>query len=433
MNNRKLLRILTGVLVSLLIAGAGVYALETSYDRYTSEGVAAPETGGLGKVLNKILTYPFELFRWPTSKGAVFMDQHHVMDKGQWLYEKAVDYGVTLRFDGADLDFLRMTNLKMHVPDAVLQGWFDYHPHDLFKVGGKAGWDHIGGMPLHIFTTLDYEDRPEENFFGIGPDTSRGDSTSYHIEQTKLEQVIGYSENPSFNADIFAGYKRVNIDDGTDGAKGTIGGTFSDRQSIPGVGGDEIFSTGLRLVRDKRNYKEDSTKGYLLRGSVSFNEGLYSSDARYMKYQAEGIHYLRLGSDRRVLSTRFYGEHNNETAHASVPFHQMAKLGGFGSSVEQSETLRGYDDNRFFDNSLVLFNIEYRYTVYEYRDWKVDTVLFWDEGQVFNHVAQFQLTDFRYSFGGGFRLSLLNNVLVSCELGHGDEGTHFYVKSRSPF
>ena len=101
--------------------------------------------------------------------------------------------------------------------------------------------------------------------------------------------------------------------------------------------------------------------------AFGYHEGLYSSKARYLKYEFEANKYFQAGSDRRIIAVNFYGEYNDELSGGYVPFYQMARLGGFGSPPHLSHTLRGYDFDRFFDNSLVLANLEYRYTVWEYR------------------------------------------------------------------
>jgi hypothetical protein len=416
-----------------LLPVSGQAAEDVSYDRYASIMRDKPQSSSLfAKAGTDFLTYPLELLRWPMNKGAIFFDEHYLLTKGQWIYERAADFGITPRFDGVDLDLLRMTKQRARFPDLTLKSWAHYSHDNYFIAGGKAGMERIGETPVRVFSWVNYENRPEEYFYGIGPDTSRGEGTSYRKEATTVQGEVGYSKDPSASADVFAAYKRVNIGNGTDGGRGIIDRTFPN-QTIAGLGGDEIFSTGIKFARDMRNQKENSTKGYLARTTFSFNEGLYGSDARFFHYDAELAHYQRLGSDRRVFVTRFYGEHNNETGGNSVPFHQMFRLGGFGSSVGSSETLRGYDRNRFTDETGLLLNTEYRYTVYEYRDWKMDTVLFMDAGQVFDTFGEFQLQDFRLGYGIGFRVSILNNVVLSLELAHGDEGSQFYVKSRSPF
>lgn len=405
---------------------------EVSYDRYASIMRYKPQSTSLfAKAGTDFLTYPLELLRWPAGRGAVFFDENHVLQKGQWIYERMADYGITPHFDGVDLDFLRLTTLRSKFPDFTLKSWVRASG-DYFIAGGKAGMERIHETPIRTFASINYEYRPEEYFYGIGPNTSRGEGTSYKREGTTVMGEIGYSKDPSASLDFFTAYKRVNITNGEDGGRGIIDNIFPN-ETIPGLEGDEILSTGFKIARDMRNQKENSTKGYLARAGFSFNEGLYGSDARFFHYDAEFVNYQTLGSERRVFVSRVYAEHNNETGGHSVPFHQMFRLGGYGSSTSLSESLRGYDNNRFTDESGIVMNTEYRYTVYEYRDWKMDTLLFLDTGQVFDTLGQFQFRDFRISYGFGFRVSLLNNVLLSLELGHGNEGTHVYVKSRSPF
>lgn len=424
----------TGILILCLVLVSGILTAQTSDDRYAPILASKPDSkSNFGRFATDFLTYPFELLRWPIGKGFVFFDEHRLMDKGQWLFEKSVDYGVTPGFDRADFDLLRILRLKDNLPDTTLESWVHWWPDEYFVAGGKAGLERIANLPLRASAFLNYENRPEEHFYGIGPGSTLGNNTAYRLEQTTFEGVFGYSQTPAFSADIFAGYKRANISNGRDGGAGRFDTYFNGIQSIPGMESDEIFSSGLRLVRDTRNKKENSTKGYLRKLEFSFNEGLYSSRARYFYYEAEAIHYFRLWSERRVFVTHLYAEHHNETSHHEVPFHQMAKLGGFGNSVYSSQTLRGYNRNRFFDNSMALLNLEYRYTVYEYRDWKIDALFFYDQGQVFNHFGKFRWDDFRETYGGGFRVNLLNNTLLTIQIGHGDEGTQLYVKSRSPF
>ncbi len=421
-------------LVLVMLSAPQTHAAPATYDRYAT---LAPEQlkspCPIAKAATEFLTYPFELLRWPADRGAILFDKYQLWDKGQWLYETGVDHGFTPRIDGADFDLIRMANSRTRLPDATLKSWVSYSS-DYFIAGGRTGWERIAGTPLRAFVWTNYENRPHENFYGLGPHTSRADGTSYQMEDTTVQGEFGYSANPSLGADLFAAYKRVNITNGHTGGMGVIDNVFGN-QTIPGLSGDEIFSTGIKMAYDTRDLKDNSTKGQLSRFLVSYNEGLYSSNARYFHYEVEHERFISLGSKRRVLVARFYGEHNNEAEGHSVPFHQMMRLGGYGINMGSgtSQTLRGYDTNRFYGESGALVNLEYRYTVYEYRDWKIDSVLFAEEGQVFNDFSRFKFSDFRDSYGGGFRIGLSNIVLLSLEVGHGDEGTHFYVKSRSPF
>ena len=408
---------------------------ETSYDRYASLYTEREEPTLLSKVASNFLTYPFEVVRWPINQGLVFVEKENLLTKGEWIYNKIVDQGITpyLGFSriGAEIDFMRLSRQKVRYPDFTLKSWADFYEGNFFT-GGKIGAERILDTPLRTFTTAQYSYRPEEHFDGIGPDSTRGNGTSYKMMQSSIETTFGYSKDPSFSADLKANYRRTEIDNGTDNHRGYIEKNFP-VGTIPGIDGDDIFGTGIDLVRDTRNHQDASTRGYFGHLGYTYNEGVMGSDARYLKLIAEFSDYQQIFSDRRIFVSHFYYEDNSALANRNVPFFDMARLGGYGSYPSNSKTLRGYDEGRFYDRDSLLFNFEYRYTVYEYRDFKADTVMFTDIGQTFHRWGQFQGQDFRASFGGGVRFSVLGHVLLSLEVAHGDEGTWFYAKNRAPF
>ncbi len=431
-------RIAAGFL-GFFLAGISLqaWAEQASYDRYGAifKKEPAPESS-TQNALTHFLVYPFELIKWPVDQGLVFVEKEHLYEKTIYLYEKIQDFGITpkigLNNNGTKFDFVRMAQQKTHFPDLIVQGWTSYAHRSIFEVGSKAGLERIGGTGFRAFGIFNYESRPEEYFHGIGPNTSRGDGTSYKLEATTLSANVGYAPHPLLSGDLKFSYRNINITNGEDGGRGIIDRIFSSG-SIPGLSGDELLSIGPEFVWDTRNQRENSTAGGRLRLGFNFNEGLGNSTARYFKYEADASRYFTLGSARRVLALRFHGEHNNELSGRDVPFHQMAKLGGYGAYPSVSQTLRGFAQNRFFAESDALLNLEYRYTIWEYKDWKLDTVLFWDEGQVFRDFSDFQFKDFKESYGLGFRISILNHAVLGLEWAHGDEGTNFYVETRAPF
>ena len=416
-------------------------AQDLSYDRYAPIQKYPKSPSAAKSIASHFLVYPFEVLRWPVDKGLVYTEKHHIDKKAKWIYDYIENQGITPRANvvsvgslggGMDVDFIRLARQKENFPDATLKSWIQWTNNVEFEVGSEVGLERIGDTSFLASTFFQYEKHPEEHFYGIGPDTSAGDGTAYQMEMTTIEPKIGYRFSPTHTADLKFAYRNINITEGDHEGRG-IPDKIADPKTIPGIGGDDILTLGLEYSHDSRNRHEDSTTGGHQQIGFSYNEGVNGSDARYFKTQAEASQFFRLGSDRRVLVLHFYGEHNDETDNHYVPFHQMAKLGGFGDYPRLSHTLRGFDFNRFFDESAVLFNLEYRTTIWEYRDFKLDSVLFWDEGQVFGDFSDFQLQDFRESYGLGFRLGLAHHIFFSIELGHGDEGTQFYVKSSAPF
>ncbi|MBI3307053.1 MAG: BamA/TamA family outer membrane protein [Candidatus Omnitrophica bacterium] len=424
-------------IISFLSFAFSLYAEDLSYDRYAPAKSSIQPSTGKG-VAAHLLVYPFELIKWPVDQALIFTERYAIDKKIKWIYEQALDYGITPSEyiigpfswgSGVDLDFLRLTGQKQRFPNQTIKAWgiaiSDVH----HEVGTQIGWDQIGGTGLHANGIFKYEKRHNEHFYGIGPNSSRGDGTTYKMEVTTIEPSAGYQWNPALAADIKFAWRNINITNGMDGAD--IDPSFPG-QVIPGLSGDQIASVGGKIKHDTRNHDQDSSEGGVESLEINFHEGI-NSDVRYFQYKTELSRYIKLGTERRVLALRFYGEHNNELPHHHVPFYDMAKLGGYGEFPRMSSALRGFDFNRFFGENAALFNVEYRYTIWEHRDWKVDTVLFWDEGQVFRKFGKFKFSDFRESYGGGFRLTVAHVNLLSVEAAHGDEGTNFYVKSSAPF
>ena len=424
-------------------------AQEVTYDRYASiwpegstEEPSSPD--GLQSLGQHFLVYPFELIRWPVDKTLVFIEDNHLDDKVQWIYEQIKNRGVTPKVrslfnpnslgGGVEIEWVQLSGLRDQHPNSTLKTssfWTLDHITD-YQVQFKQ--ERIGETGFFASGRFRYENRGEEHFYGIGPNTSLGDGTSYRLERTTLALPLGYELSDTLKLEGKFDYQNVNITNGEDGGRGVIDETFvaTGRQRIPGLGGDEILSWGINLEHDNRDSEELPIEGGYERFHMSYNKGMESS-AGYFKYRAEATHFFKLFSNRRVLALRGVVEHNDEVGNRDVPFFQMARLGGYGTYPRLGDVHRGFRRDRFYDESLILLNVEYRWAVWEYREWRMDSVLLWDEGQVFGEWNNFQFKDFKPSCGLGFRVSVEGEILISFEIARSHEGTQFYVKTRAPF
>lgn len=413
-------------------------ASAASYDRYGAL-LPAKQPKPSSQASWEFLAYPFELIKWPADRTLNWIEDEKIDKKVKWVFDELRDWGLYPHAGyngnfsaGTKIDFIQMAQQKVNYPDLILKGKIDFEQDESFFVGSEFGWQDLSTTGLGLKGIVNYQKRPEEDFYGIGPDTSMGNGATYKLEETELGAVFLYQPSPVFKSEFKFAYRNVNITDGEDDGKKTIDATFGNG-IIPGLGGDKLLDFVFDFSHDTRNHKELSTRGGMRRFGIGFHEGLDDSDAQYFKYILELSQYFSLGTERRVLMIHLYGEHNDEI-NGEVPFHQMARLGGMGVSDESlSKTMRGYDYNRFFGESSLLLNVEYRYTIWEYRDFKLDAVLFWDEGQVFNEISQMQFKDFKESYGLGFRLSAANHLLIDLEIAHADEGTNFYAKTKTAF
>ena len=392
--------------------------------------------------LSTLIALPFEIVKWPVDQALLYIEKHKLDKKAIWIYEDVLrdngikpyfkPIGLTRRSYGSKFDFISMSQQRHNLPDVLADAWIHYGDDIHFTVGSQLGLERIAGTGLHTSGYFQYDRRWQEHFYGIGPDTSAGDGANYGTEKTKIGGTLGYEFMPQLDFTTGFFYNNMNIFKGEDTGRHQIK-NIVEGQFIPGLRGDEYVTLQAELTRDTRDFKERPTKGSYQTVHFSFNEGVDDSPISYFKYKVDMAKYFSLGSPKRVLAIRAYGEHHDEINGREIPFYNMARLGGYGTYPRPSQTLRAFDFNRFFDESSLLFNIEYRYAIWEYRDFKLDTVFFLDEGQVFGEFSKMKLEDFRESYGIEFRLTLANYNLINFSIAHGDEGTNFYVRSKTSF
>lgn len=443
MCRKKVYRFVQILLLAVLVFSgtADTLRAELTYDPYVpGESTSSSGNGFLRAVWN-LPALPFDLLRLPVRRALVLTEKYRLEKKARWLYDWVEERGVSPSASvvsmgnlgaGATVDFVRMLRQRENFPDLSARAWVKWTNDVIFRTGAETGIERLAGSDFHLRTRFEFEDRPEDEFYGIGPDTSSGEGANFHMETTSAEAVFGYGAHPMFQADFKLRYDHITIDEGDEGGKGQYDAIVTPRP-FSGQDGDDLLSLLFQVTHDTRNRGRNSSSGGYQRILAGYIAGVHGSDAEYFKYALEAAHYFTLGNERRVLAVHVYGEHSDEINGREIPFHRMAKLGGFGAYPRLSQPLRGYRSNRFFDESVIVFNIEYRYNIWQYREFRGDTVFFWDEGQVFEEFSDFEFGEFRESYGIGLRITLAHIPVLSFELAHGGEGTRFYVKSSAPF
>ncbi len=429
-------------LVCFALLGAPVDAAleEAGYDPYTTQMAHEPSGSLSETVATEFLTWPFEIIRWPLNKTLYFVEENRIPTKTIYILDQLENkWGLRPKASflsaGLDVELARLLKVHDTLPEnLVANTWIDYSFGKNFETGATAGFKSAGISGFQAFGNFKYEDRTEESFFGIGPDSSQNEEAEYEMETTALEAITGYRHEVSLGIDAKFGYKHINISRGDDDEALIRDVNFlPGRNPTTGIHGDNLLNMGLETFWDPKIAKSNHLIPDKIRAGLDFVEGIGNSEARYLKFLAEISKEIKLFSERRSLAFHFFGEHNAAIGNGKVPFHQMPKLGGFGDRHHLSRTLRSYENNRFTAESAALFNFEYRYKVYQYRDFNVISIIFLDEGQTFQNLGRFQFKDFRESYGTGMRFNFLKHTLLDVEVAHGDEGTAFHVKSRQPF
>ncbi|MBI4431611.1 MAG: BamA/TamA family outer membrane protein [Candidatus Omnitrophica bacterium] len=424
----------------------------TSYDPYApvsreerDERLSLTKRREFIRPVADIFALPFDIVKLALDPVTYEVESRHIPRKLTWIYDELKEKGIKPFIQnkgkgaavGLDIEAVKLARLEERLPGVAWHNkvkWISVR--DQFLLSSAPKIDRIFDTPLSLCAGFQYELLGEEDFWGIGPDSGLGQGSNYEQEKTQFTLGADFDINFVAKATFDFGYEHVNIAEGHDSNETHGGGKNNIKAAFPtleGINGSDEINFVWGLEYDRRNNNKRPTKGHREKITFGYHHGVRGSDARYFEYLTDLSIFVPVFSERRVLAVRFYGEHNNELDSDEVPFFNKARLGGHQTDPEEGLPLRSFERNRFFDDSVAVLNIEYRYNIWHYRDYKLDAVVFFDEGQVFDKFSEIQWGDFQESYGGGFRVYVLDRNIFTAEIAHGNEGTEFYARTGTVF
>ncbi len=286
-------------------------------------------------------------------------------------------------------------------------------------IGAAAQFDEMQPKEAGFFAyaDLNYRNYPQEDFFGIGPDSRREDRTDYRLEDMSYDAVAGWQINRWLGAGIRVGYLQVNIDPGTDGRFPNTQDLFSDA-SAPGlVRQPNFLDVSGAVMLDYRDRPGNPHKGGMVGVYFSRLDQTSGSTYEFNRLAVDVRQFIPLFSEQRTLALQLYGSADSPDAGAQVPFYLMPTLGG-------SESLRGFREFRFRDERILYFSSEYRWDASP----AIELAAFYDTGKVFGERSDFSFEHLEKSFGGGIRLKTPKAVFMRIDVGRSREGTRIFFK-----
>jgi outer membrane protein assembly factor BamA len=213
-------------------------------------------------------------------------------------------------------------------------------------------------------------DFPQEDFFGLGPDSMESQRSNYAQRDT-LGQVTAGFETRRLKTGVGVGYLEVAIGAGTDTRMPSSTDVFSPAE-MPGVSDRPRFvvtqpfvefATVDRAVNDR--------DGGIYRLSLTRYRDQDLDRYSFVRWDADVRHYFSFAKDTRTIALRAWSASAHSDAGQEVPFYMQPTLGG-------ARSLRGYRTFRYRDRSAVLLQAEYRWRINEF----ISGALFYDTGAV---------------------------------------------------
>jgi len=270
---------------------------------------------------------------------------------------------------------------------------------------------------LFLYADLRYRYYPQEDYFGLGPDSRREDRTNYLIEDAMYDLVNGWQINRWVGIAARVGAYKAHLGRGTDDRFPDIRELFDDT-TAPGLDFQPWFfhATGALLL-DNRDRPGNPHKGGMLGFSFSRFEDTSSQQFDFNRATIDGREFIPLGSEQRILALRFFTLFDAPRGGSRIPYYLQRTLGG-------SETLRGFREFRFMDNNLMFLSAEYRWEPAAV----VELALFYDAGKAFPRRSDFGFSHLEHSYGIGIRFKTPNAVIMRLDIGRSREGQRLFFQ-----
>lgn len=383
----------------------------------------------------------------------VFIERYHLQDKLFHIYKKITDRGFypvitdigsrhgipeAVEFDyglystanrAADTPFGIQYRKVFYIEEysdvsssLEVNSWakIDFNRYKDYGLQFKG--ENLFGTQNYIRATYRYKDNPREDYFYEGPNFSLGEGSSFSLEEHSVSLAFGRYLMNKFHCELGVIASTTSIDDAKDNDKRAI----SQISGLNGANGADILGIGLSVENDTRDSFLDPKCGGFRRFKLGYYSGINGDKYDYVKAQFDLASYFPIGEYFDIFywdsafAIRASGEFNSGVGGESLPFYDLARLGG-------SESVRGYQYNRFFDDNNLFYSLEYRYNIWGAREYKVDATVFFDCGWIFDEVSEFELDKHKESYGIGFRF-LSPQITVTLVGAHSNEGTEVYFK-----
>ncbi len=261
------------------------------------------------------------------------------------------------------------------------------------------------------------------NYYGPGPDSSKNGRSNYRLEDVAVDGTLGTSfAGRKVVLAASGGYLRVNVGPGQDD-RFVSSEVIYNEATTPGITNQPSFFRGGGYVEfDTTDVRTGPRSGTYVGANYSHyfdrETGRYSFDRLDLDLQQ----YIPLFNKRRVIALR------NRTSSAwagtgkVVPFYMQPVVGG-------SDHLRGFRPYRFYDNSAMTWNAEYRWEVFA----GMDMALFYDAAAVAPRIKDLSFRNLETSWGFGFRGNARNSVFLRLDVGFSHEGWQIWFKFNDAF
>ncbi len=251
-------------------------------------------------------------------------------------------------------------------------------------------------------------------FYGIGNSTPEIDNPDYEIGLFRFYTELGYETSliRKLHIGLLYEYTINTIIDKRENSELL-------KNEVAGSNGGNTSGFGFLLLVDNRDNIFFPTKNGYFKVRMIFMDKNWGSDFNYNRFVIDFRKYYNLGKSNIIA-----GQVYLESTSGDVPFFKLPALGG-------TKRMRGYFFGRYRDESYLTWQIEYRKIIWK----RIGAVAFLGMGDVAKRLNQFDLSQFKYSYGVGLRYVFdeKEKLNVRMDLGFGKNTSGIYFSLEEAF
>lgn len=296
-------------------------------------------------------------------------------------------------------------------PRLTIDGHAAYSTRGYRRASAGVTVKPIGAAPLDVHLGGQYYEHPQEDFFGLGPNSLEENRSDYLLEATEANAELRWK--PATWIDIAGGMSFISpkVGEGTDTRFPSTGLQFNP-SDLPGYQAQPDFLRGdASAAVDWRDNPLHPHAGgrYGVQFSNFRDQDLDSFNFRRVEVDLQ--QYVPLPNRYRTLAFRATGVFTDADAGNQVPFYYQPTLGG-------AQELRGFREFRFRDQNSLILTAEYRWEAW----WALDGALFVDAGKVAASRHDLSFGNLDVSYGIGFRVHSNSAFVARLDLARSREG-----------
>jgi outer membrane protein assembly factor BamA len=276
----------------------------------------------------------------------------------------------------------------------------------------------------HLFVELKtrYRNYPQEDFWGLGPNSKKSDRTDFRLEDFGYSGAFGVRPWKWLRIGMSGGLVDMNTGPGTDDELPSIEERFTPAET-PALDHQPDYSHFGPFVEVdyQDNPGDPRTGGYYQFHWIHYGDRDFGRFS-FRRYYLDIRQFFPGFEKRGTIAMRGLTSLSGTSPGQQVPFFMQPTAGG-------GDTIRGFQQYRFRDRNALLFNVEYRWRAYSL----LELVAFGDTGKVFAERRHFGLDDLESSGGIGARVMFRGRVLIGLDLGISREGVQIWVRGSQTF